>query len=180
MNPYIRALVLTNSLFCFAEGLFIPMYALFVAQIGGNAQVAGLLFGTKFVTTALVELVLVRLKDRASLNDKFLQLNFLIRAMCWSSLIFFPSLPMLFVAQMGIGLSEAIGSPAYNSLISEHLDKSKHTREWAFSSLLINSTVALASILSGFIVTAYGFSTLFAIMTFLAFISFLFLRFKNS
>ena len=180
MNSYLKKVIFTNSLFFFADGLIIPLYALFVTQIGGNAELAGMLFGTKYVASSISELLVMRIKDRENLSEKLVQINYLLRGLSWSSLIFFPTIPMLFIASVGIGISESIGSPAFNALMSEHLDKKKHTREWAIYNMSANLLIAAASIASGFIYSQFGFQLLFALMTFLALVSFLILRFKKT
>jgi hypothetical protein len=176
MNSYLKFLIFSNSIFCFGEGLFLPVYAIFITQIGGGLELAGVLYGVKFITTTLVVLLLTRIKDRINLNENLLELNYLIRG---TGIIFFPNISYMFIAQMMIGTSEALGSPAFNSLMSEHLDKQKHITDWGYSTLLTGLTVSLASVLSGYIVTLWGFPVLFGLMAFFGFSSFMLLRFRK-
>ena len=46
MNKNLKLLLLTASLFLFAGGLFGPIYAVFVEDIGGDLLTAGAAFGT--------------------------------------------------------------------------------------------------------------------------------------
>ncbi len=180
MNIKIKYLIFSNSFFIFAGNLLVPLYALFINQLGFGAEVAGILFGTKFISAVLTQCVMLRLKDRVHLDYQLLKYNYLIRGLAWFSLVFFQNIYLLFLVEIFVGFSEAIGTPAYAALVSENLDKKRHISEWASLYFVSNITTAAASILSGFIVTLFGFPYLFFIMSSLAFTSFLiFTSFKK-
>lgn len=179
MNSYLKKIFIINSIFIFADSLFIPLYALFVTEIGGGAQLAGILFGLKFFVTSIGEFFVIKLKDKLRLDELLLKINFLIRGFAWLLLFFFPTIPMLVIAQILIGISEAVGTPAVNTLISENLDDKKHLREWGISQLTSYIPQAIAGVLSGFIITLWGFPILFLIMAVLAFLSFVLLSFPK-
>lgn len=169
MNSYLKKIFIINSIFIFADSLFIPLYALFVVKIGGGAELAGILFGLKFAVTALVEFFVIQLRDKYKLDEFLLKTNYLIRGLAWLLLFFMPLVPILFIAQIMIGISESLGTPAINALISEHLDKKKHLREWGIGQLTSYVPQAIAGGLSGFIIALWGFQALFLIMSILAF-----------
>jgi len=83
------------------------------------------------------------------------------------------SLAMLIVLQIILGLGEALGSPAFDSIFAEHLDRNKHVREYGDWKLIYNLTLALGTIVGGFLVVKFGFNVLFITMAFLALISLL-------
>lgn len=169
MNSYLKKIIIINSIFIFADSLFVPLYALFVLKIGGGAELAGILFGLKFAVTAIVEFFVIKLRDKYKLDELLLKINFFIRGLAWIMLFFMPVIPVLVIAQMIIGVSEALGSPAVNALISENLDDKKHLREWGISQLTSYIPQAVAGVLSGFIIVLWGFQGLFLIMSILAF-----------
>lgn len=171
MNSYLKKIFIINSIFIFADSLFIPLYALFVIKIGGGAELAGILFGLKFAVTAIVEFFVIKMRDKYKLDELLLKINFAIRGSAWLMLFFIPVIPILIIAQIIIGISEALGTPAVNALISEHLDEKKHLREWGISQLTSYIPQAIAGVLSGFIIALGGFQTLFLIMSLLAFIA---------
>ncbi len=179
MNFYLRYLVISNTIFVFAESLFVPLYAVFVTKIGGNIELAGILFGLKFIVTTIVQFFMLKLTDKVSLHEKLLRLNFIIRGIAWFSLVIQPTITTLFIAQVLIGISEGIGSPSFQTLISENLDPKKHLKEWSLWGVISNSAVAIAGILSGFVITLFGFSTLFLIMSVLSVISLLVLNLRK-
>lgn len=175
MNRDLRILFLANAIFTFAGMLLVPVFALFVVKSGGGAELAGVLFGISFLVSALVDLILIRLKDKRFLGLRLLQINYLVRGLAWLLLAFISSVPTIILAQIIIGVTNAIGGIAFNCLVSEHLDGKKHIQEWGYWDLIVNPVVAVASALSGFLAVRFGFSSLFFIMSLLAFGSFLIL-----
>lgn len=171
MNPQLKLLFAANSMITLAGTMIIPTYALFIEEAGGGIEMAGVLFGVTFLSASVAEIAVIRFKDKPGLSLKLLKLNFLIRGLAWLALAFVSTIPVIFVAQVIIGASAAFGSPAFNSLVSEHLDGQKHIREWGMWELVYNPSVALGSILGGFFVASFGFGSLFIIMSALAFIS---------
>lgn len=171
MNSQLKLLFVANALITLGGTMILPIYALFIKQAGGGVEMAGILFGATFVSASVAEIAVIRFKDRPGLSLKLLKLNFIIRGLCWLVLAFFSTIPVIFLAQVIIGASSAFGSPAFNSLVSEHLDGQKHIREWGMWELVYNPSVAIGSILGGFFVVSFGFGSLFIIMAALAFIS---------
>lgn len=174
MNRYLKTLLVSNTLFVFAGNLFVPVYAIFVYQIGGGAVLAGLLYGVHFGSNFLADFLVVRTVDRKLNVENILQANYWIRGFCWLALGFYPSLVVLFLVQIIIGVCEAFGSPAFNSLVSDHLDRQRHIREWGYWEILKNPAIALAAVTSGLVVSRFGFPALFFLMSFLSLSSLVF------
>ena len=176
VNQKLKVILAGNSIFVFAGSLLVPLYVVLVSRQGGTIELAGILFGIPFLSSFVTELFIVRLKDKKSLDVMLLQANFLIRGAVWLVLAFTQTIPVLFLAQIVIGMTEAIGSPAFNSLVSENLDQKNHIREWGMWELVKNPLIALASAMGGFIVTIWGFRVLFIFMSTLAFLSLTYIR----
>lgn len=171
MNNTLKILYLSNTVFVFAASLLTPVYALFITKIGGGAELAGILFGIEFISVSLVSLVIIRLKDRTSLDHKLLHIGFLMRGFCWLLLAFIQTIPILLVVQVLTGIAEAVATPAFQTLVSEHLDREKRLTDYSKMELIKNPVIAIASILSGFIIARFGFNTLFGLMAIFAFTS---------
>lgn len=99
--------------------------------------------------------------------------GFLVRAAVWGGLTMINSLWLLVVAQILLGLGEALGSPAFDSIFAEHLDRNKHVREFSDWKLIYNLTMAAGTILGGLLAVRFGFNVLFLTMSFLAISSFI-------
>lgn len=171
MNRELKLLFGSNAVFTLAAHLLIPVYALYIFQAGGGPELAGLLYATIFVSSAITDLVIIKFQDRRNLGLKMLKLNFLVRGLTWGALAFINTIPAIFVAQVVIGITQAIGSSAFNSLVSEHLDGQKHIKEWGTWDLVASPAVALGSVMGGIIAGRFGFSMLFMTMGVLACIS---------
>ena len=176
MNKPLRFLLIANSINILADNLFVPIYALFITKLGGGPQLAGILFAIRFLSIAVFVLLIQRFRDKVNLDSQMLQVCFLIKTIAWTFLAFNQSIPALVIAQIAFGLSGAIGAPAFNSLVSENLDKKRHIHDWGIWELMQNLAIAVAAALSGFIMVSFGFSFLFILMATLEFISLLVYR----
>jgi MFS family permease len=77
----------------------------------------------------------------------------------------------LLLLQVLFGLGEALGSPAYNAIVAEHLDKSRHMEDYSDQIIFFNLTAAVGTALGGFLVYNFGFKYLFFGMAALAVVS---------
>lgn len=161
MNQKLKILLISNTVQVFAANMVIPVYAFFIRDLGGSAKLAGVLFAISFISMSVVNLLVLRLKDKNFLDEKMLKLNYVIKASGWFLIAASPHISTLIAAQIIIGIGTGIGSPAFGALISENLDGGKHIRDWGVWNLLENSAIAITSILSGFVVAIFGFRALF-------------------
>jgi len=88
----------------------------------------------------------------------------IVKAGAWTLLAIHQSIAVLVITQIILGLSDAIGSPSFNSLMSGHLDKQLHISEWSRWDFIQNIATGAASVLSGYIIVGFGFASLFSIM----------------
>jgi len=164
MNNKLRLIIASNGIQVFAATLLIPVFALFTQSIGGGPQLAGILFGISFLTTAVVNLIIIRIHDRKLLDANLYKVGMIVKAGAWTLLAIHQSIAVLVITQIILGLSDAIGSPSFNSLMSGHLDKQLHISEWSRWDFIQNIATGAASVLSGYIIVGFGFASLFSIM----------------
>jgi MFS family permease len=170
MNNRLKSLFAGNSFFIFGGSLLVPVYALFADDIGATVQMTGLLFGAKFVANALADIVVMRMGDHVGRTVLTYQASMVVRALAWIYIGFEPSLTSLLIVQIVTGLAEGFGTPAFSMLMARSLDTGKHMQQWALWDLIKNPLIALSSVAGGYIVTHYGFSSMFFLMGGLAFI----------
>lgn len=171
MNKLLKLLLFANSVDAFGNYLLIPLFALFVKDIGGGPELAGTLFATQLIVSSIVGGLLALVKDRKALDVKLLKVSFIIRTCAWLLLVFIQTIPVMFMVQAALGVALAIYSPSFFSLVSEHLDKSKHIRDWSIWSASVDFSHGLGSLASGFIIISFGFTPMFIIIALLEFIS---------
>ncbi len=164
---------LYNGVFVFAGGLFGPLYAVYVQGITVNPFIISISWAMFLLSSTLGMFVLARVANRFNHSENLLMAGFLTRALVWLLYIFVADIYTLILLQFLLGISEALGNPAFNSLAAEHLDKGRHIEEYSDMNIIFNLAGALATVVGGAIVAAFGFTTLFLLMAALALISFL-------
>ena len=168
----LRLLFVCNGIFVLAASLFGPLYAVYVQRLGhGNGILtisttwSVFLFATTFFTW-----LISRIGDKIPKED-LLVAGFLLRAFVWLAYIFITNIPELIVLQILLGLGDALGSPSFDAIFAEHLDKNVHVREYADWHLISNIVSGAGTVLGGVIVTKFGFPLLFIVMAIFALLS---------
>lgn len=181
INPLVKAYIISESLMWSAWNFIIPIFAIFVVENvnGGNIQHAALGYSTYLLSRVFFELMSGRFLLKTSDKKKIL---FVVLGMSCVSLSYLgftivKDINMLlfyyFVSGMGLG----IAMPAKNSLFSIHLDKDKEATEWSISDAFQFTSMAIATVIGGYVAFNFGFQPLFMLAFFfnsLAIIPFLF------
>jgi MFS family permease len=178
INKALRTLYLYNSIFLLAGGLFGPLYAVYVQRLGGDILIISLSWSVFLISTTLFTFLVSRFGDRVKEREYLLLLGMLLRAIVWILYIFVDSISFLIILQAILGIGEACGSPAFDSLVAEHLDKGRHMEEYSDMKIIFNLSTAIATMLGGAIAAQFGFTYLFITMSVLAMISFFGIFFK--
>jgi MFS family permease len=144
-NPALLALLLSNGLVLISLGMLVPIYALFVRQVGGNALSAGLTAGALAFASGLSALLSGRLIDHFSQAQTR---YFLV-----------------------IGFLKTISAPAFDTIYARHLDRSSTGQEYGVWEASFFMTAGVGAVLGGTVVSLYGFSGVFITMAVLAFIA---------
>src|SRR3989344_5954597 len=95
-----------------------------------------------------------------SLLGPLLAGGYLIRASCWLYMSVITNIGQLIITQFILGIGEALGTPAFDAIFAEHLDKNKHIMDYSDWKMTANAVLVLGTLLGGFIVSKFGFSTL--------------------
>jgi MFS family permease len=170
-NKALKILLGTNALILLAAAMLTPIYALFVEEIGGDlmdASIAGFLFA---LSAGVVTLLSGKISDKVRHSEHVLMLGYALMGTGFLLFLFIHSVTTLFIIQILIGMGEAIYSPAFDKLYSEHLDRGKFGVEWGTWESMYYFTTAFGAIIGGLMVTRFGFPALFLSMAFLSFAS---------
>ncbi len=170
-NKAIRILLITNGLILISAAMFGPIYAIFVEQIGGNLLDASLTGGIFAIAAGLTSLFSGNLADKTKHSKKIVAFGYLMMALGFFLYTKVNSIHTLFAIQVLIGFGEAIYSPAFDKLYSEHLAKTKAGRQWGTWESMNYFTLAVGAIIGGIIASQFGFNTLFLIMSSISAIS---------
>lgn len=164
-NKSLRILLTTNGLILFAGAMLGPIYAIFVQEIGGDimdAGIAGALFALAAGVTSLFSGAIV---DKSNNQKMIVIIGYLLISAGFLSFLWVKSVIALFIAQIVIGLGEAIYSPAFDLAYTKHLDKGKVGKEWGAWESLNYFTFAGGAAFGGWLAFSWGFTPLFILMS---------------
>jgi len=170
-NKALETLFIFNGIFVFAASLLGPLYAVFVETIDTDIVSVSLSWSVFLISTTLFMLIVRKYGDLIKEKEYLLMAGYLIRAIVWFVFPSISTIMMLVFLQALLGLGESLGTPAYDAIFAEHLDKNKHIKEYANWKLISNMVGAVAVIMGGFLVKELGFSALFYLMGSLAIVS---------
>lgn len=172
MNRTLRVVYLYNGVFVFGASLLGPLYAVFVATFDTSVMTVSLSWSAFLLSSFLFTLIVARVGDGLKRKRGLLLSGFFVRALVWGGYAFVGDIYSLIGLQILLGLGEALGTPAFNAIVAEHLDRGKHIANFAHWKLYSDLSVAFGTIAGGIVVVAAGFRSLFVMMSILALISF--------
>lgn len=171
-NKALKVLYFYNSIFVFASNLIGPLFAIYIQKFDSQVLAISLIWATYIIFTAIFSYTFSKFGDRIIEQEYCLMAGFLIRAVVWFAFIFASNIYIVIFLQILLALGEAIGSPAFDAIRSDHIDKDIQMSEFSIWILISNLSVAVATVIGGLTVTLLGFPILFFAMFVLALIAF--------
>ena len=170
-NKAIKILLITNGFILIAGAMLGPIYALFVKKIGGDLLDASYAFGVFALVAGITTLISGKYADRLKENELIIVLGYGILGIGFLGYTLVNSIWSLLIIQVIIGLGEAIYTPVFDAVYSKHLDDHKFGRQWGAWEAVNYFTIAFGAVAGGFLVTFFGFNTMFVVMGLLCFVS---------
>lgn len=161
-NAVIRMLLVTESLWSFGAGLFFPIFAIFSAQVGGDILDAGIAAAIFILVTSLLEYPIGKLIDRFQ-EKWFIVADYLLEAVVFFGYMFVTNIYELFALQIVLGIANAIGDPAWESLYDRHTPERGSGSAWARSHMVVGIFNAAGIVIGVLIIKEYGFDFVFAL-----------------
>ncbi len=174
MKKILKYLVFVDAFVIFAAALFVPVYALFVEELGGTALAAGGAWAAFTFTMGIFMFFISKWEDHVKHQEKILVGSYGLMAVSAFFLIFVNQIWQLFLVQGLLGIAEAFNRPVFEGIYSKHLDKGKFISQWGVWSGLGAMFSGIAAIIGGIIVNFFGFRPLFVFMFVLGLSGFLF------
>lgn len=159
-NQTIRTLLTAGSIWSFGAGLFFPIFAIFSSNVGGDITDAGIAAAIFILVTSALEYPIGKLLDKYH-EKNFIVIDYFLEAAVFIGYIFVQNVIQLFVLQVVLGIANAIGDPAWESLYGRSAANSKSGSLWANSHLFIGIFNAVGILLGTYLVSIYGFSAAF-------------------
>ncbi len=164
MQKELEILLLSSALFMLAGGLFGPIYAVFVEEIGGDLLTAGAAYSMFAIAAGILIFFISRWEDHVKHQEKLVVIGFVLSCTGFFGYTLIRNPFDLFMVQIIFGVGEAIGTPAYDGLYSRYMDKGKFVSEWGLWESLRWIVIGASAIVGGFLANIYGFRFLFMIM----------------
>jgi len=161
-NKIVRTLLVTESIWSFGSGLFFPIFAIFSAQVGGDILDAGIAAAIFLFVTSVLEYPIGKLLTKHH-EKYFIVTDYFLEAFVFIGYIFVTNSIQLFVLQAILGLANAIGDPAWESLYGRSATEKNSGKLWADSHMYVGIFNAFGILLGAFLVNIYGFSSVFMI-----------------
>lgn len=170
-NKALRILLLTDGVVLFSAAMLGPIYALYVEKVGGDLLNASMAGGVFALAAGITVLVSGRFSDRIKRDELIVVAGYIVIGIGFLLYTLVSSVWWLLAVQALIGFGEAIYVPAYDALYTRHLDHKKTGTEWGAWEGMKYFATAIGALAGGFLVTKFGFNTLFVTMAGFCFIS---------
>ena len=164
MHKVLKILLVTSGLTLFAGGLFSPIYAIFVENIGGDILTAGIAYSIFAIIAGVLTFIISRFEDKIKYRNAMIITGYALGCLGFLGYIFIKSPMHLFLVQIVFGLANAIKNPSWDATYSSHLDKKKSASEWGDWEGMALIVIGIASVIGSFIAQKLGFTILFIIM----------------
>lgn len=162
MNPVIRFLIISDTVFMGAAGMLGPIFALFIEDYiaGGNEAVAGLAAGIFLFTKSVAQVPIAHFIDkvRGEKDDYWLLFISTLTISLFPLAYLNVHTPNgLYAVQFLVGLCTAFSFPTYMAIFTRHIDPHKEGTEWGVYFMLTDLTSALLAAIGGFLASSLGF-----------------------
>ena len=164
MKFEIKTLISISLLYSFGASFLLPIYALYVKDIGGTILDAGIAWAVFSIPTGILLIIFGKLEDHM-LNKKLMMfLGYLFISFCAIGYIFVQTPMQLFFLQFVLGASIALFDPAFLTLFGLNEDKGQESKEWGLWDGGKSIVMGVGSLIGAFVAYQYGWNTLFILM----------------
>ena len=165
LNRPLRILLINDTLVWIAASMIVPIYAVFVDDIGGDILDAGLAASIFALVAGVVVLIMGRLSDHIKRLSRVVAIGYLLNGTGFVLYIFVSNVWQLFAVQALIGLAQASVAPAFDALYTKNIGSPKKaSSRWSMWEAGYYFAIAIGSALGAAIVKFASFDTLFVIM----------------
>lgn len=159
-----KTLLLGANIWYFGEGMMGPLFAVFAEKIGGDILDITWAWATYLVITGLFYILVGRLLNNKPYKEKVMVAGYLLNATFTFCYLFVGSPLQLFFVQAGLGVSEALGTPAWDALYAKNLTSDMDSYAWGLSTGQSQIVTGIAFGIGGLITHFVSFEALFITM----------------
>jgi MFS family permease len=171
-NFLYRVLISSYAISTFAEGIIMPIYAVFVQKIGGTILDASGAIAVFLILNGVMTIIIHRSQWSQRNRTLLLVFGWLVWVAGIATYLIISSVPTLFAAQVLVALGNAIADPAFDAELDDHTDEKIKSYEWGVFEALKDVLNGVAALTGGLIAGFFGFRALIFCMIVAATLSF--------
>lgn len=164
MHKQLKLFLILNSFFVFAMGMFGPIYAIYVQNIGGDILSAGTAWAIFMIISGVGILVMGKVQDKIKNDKPAIMLGYALEALGFLGYFFVSNVKQLFLVQVLLGVGTVIKTPAYDSFYTKYLEKGKFASQWAAWEAVWYIVTGIAALAGALLVKLFSFKFLFLVM----------------
>jgi MFS family permease len=164
MNITLKILLAASVFFAISGGLFGPLYAIYVEDIGGGLIETGISWSIFMIISGIGIIIIGKLTDLLEKDELILVIGFSLGTFGNLGYLFITNKYELFILQVIFGIAHAITAPAFDSIYSKGLEKGKFAYQWSLCESVFLIFGGIGAIIGGIVASLYGFRTLFISM----------------
>lgn len=159
-----KILLLGANIWYFAEGMLGPLFAVFAQKVGGDILDITWAWATYLVITGGLYILFGKLLNGKEFKEKVMVLGYTLNALFTFGYLFVSNPLELFIVQAGLGIAEALGTPAWDSLYAKNLNDDMDSYAWGLSTGQSQIVTGIAFAIGGLITHFISFEMLFITM----------------
>jgi predicted MFS family arabinose efflux permease len=140
------------------------LFAIFAEKVGGDILDITWAWATYLVMTGIVYILVGKLINGKKYQAKVMVAGYGLNALFTFGYLFVSSPLQLFFVQAGLGIAEAIGTPAWDSLYAKNVSEKHDTFAWGLTSGQSQIVTGIAIVCGGLIAHYISFNALFITM----------------
>ena len=159
-----KILLLGANIWYFGEGMMGPLFAVFAEKVGGDVLDITWAWATYLVITGAMYILVGKFINGKNYKEKVIVFGYALNALFTFGYLFISNPTQLFIVQAGLGLAEAIGTPAWDSLYASNLSDGMDSYAWGLSAGQSQIVTGIAFGIGGLITHFISFEVLFITM----------------
>lgn len=164
MKRSVRMLLFASSLWYFGEGLFGPLFAVFSEKVGGDLLDITWAWSLYLIVTGVFYVLIGKLFNRSIWKPKLIIIGYALNTIFTFCYLLVDNTTTLLLVQAGLGLAEAISTPAWDAAFSSEMEDTNDTFVWGIANGQSFFVSGIAIAVGGLIANYVSFEALFILM----------------
>lgn len=164
MKRSAKMLLLASSIWYFGEGLFGPLFAVFSEKVGGDLLDITWAWAIYLFVTGFFYIIIGKTFNRSKWKSKLIIIGYGLNTIFTFAFLLVDNTTSLLWVQAGLGLAEAISTPAWDAAFSSEMEDTNDTYIWGIANGQSFIVSGIAITIGGMIANYISFEALFVLM----------------